>query len=271
MIVFPNAKINLGLHITSKRSDGYHELETCMYPIAWQDAMEILPSEKTRFEALGLDIPGETQNNVCLKAYQLIANDYPLMPLEIILQKNIPIGAGLGGGSADAAFTIRAINTYFELNLSVQQMESYTKKIGADCAFFIQNKPQLCYGIGDVFENCDVSLNEKYIVLVYPNLHISTAEAYAGVVPKKPALNLKECLSRPIEEWKEILKNDFEDSIFPQYPILASIKKDFYNLGAIYASMSGSGSTMFGIFDDEIEIPQLFREYRIFKTKLTLQ
>ncbi len=268
IFVFPNAKINIGLQITTTRPDGYHDIQTCMYPIGWSDILEIIPSDKTTFEAIGIPIPSDGTNNLCLKAYQLLCKDFPLLPIDIILQKTIPIGAGLGGGSSDAAFMIKALNESFDLKLSNEQMESYAKKLGADCAFFIQNQAQFCWGKGDEFEKISINLKGKFILLIYPNLHISTAEAYSGVVAQASMQNLKDLISLPIKEWKIHIKNDFETSLFLKYPLLSSIKNTLYTEGALYASMSGSGATMYGIFENKIAIPEAFSDYQVYTSIL---
>jgi 4-diphosphocytidyl-2-C-methyl-D-erythritol kinase len=250
MVNFPNAKINLGLYIKTKRPDGFHELESCFYPVGWTDALEILEAPELKFESSGIEIPGNTADNLCLKAYYLLAKDYDLPPVHIHLHKVVPIGAGMGGGSADAAFTIRMLNESFALGLSVEQMQRYARQLGSDCAFFIENKPVIAYGKGDEFMPLEVPKLKGYIVIVYPQIHISTKEAYAGVKPAAPKFNLNELILSGIENWKDNLKNDFEDSLFPSYPVLPAIKNKLYEKGAIYASMTGSGSAVYGIFKE---------------------
>ncbi|WP_226390589.1 4-(cytidine 5'-diphospho)-2-C-methyl-D-erythritol kinase [Penaeicola halotolerans] len=252
MVVFPNCKINLGLRITSKRNDGYHDIESCFIPVAWTDALEIVPSsKKTSFEQSGITIPGEAQDNLCLKAFKLLQKDFQLPEVQIHLLKNIPIGAGLGGGSADAAFTLKVLDQLFELYLDDFILEEYAAKLGSDCAFFIKNTPQIATGRGEILEPITLpQLNGRQLLLINPNIHISTQEAYSGVKPKKSESSLKDILiDTPLHQWKEHVYNDFEDSIFPKYPELAKIKSKLYETGALYAAMSGSGSTLFGIFD----------------------
>lgn len=251
MIQYPNAKINLGLHITSKRTDGYHEVSSCLYPIPLCDALEIILSKKTTFESTGIPIPGKEKDNLILKAYELLMKDFPgLPPISVHLHKVIPIGAGLGGGSADAGFALSLMNRLLDLFLDDWLLEEYAAKLGSDCPFFIQNTPKLVSGRGEIMEDISVDLSGKWLVLVNPNIHISTQEAYAGVRPKTPAQDLKLVLSNTLR-WKDELINDFEQSIFEKYPLLGELKQSLYAQGAFYAAMSGSGSTLFGLFDQE--------------------
>lgn len=248
MICFPNAKINLGLHIISKRKDGYHDVETCMVPIPINDALEIILSKKAVFETSGLDIPGEEKDNLILKAVKILRKDFNDLPdLHIHLHKNIPMGAGLGGGSADGAFALTLMNTLFELHLEDWILEDYASQLGSDCPFFIQNTPKIATGRGEILEPVDVNIQGDHIVLIKPPIHVGTKEAYAGIKPQKPKFQLRDILSDK-SSWKEMLVNDFEASIFPQYPELAEIKAKLYEMGAYYAAMSGSGSTVFGLF-----------------------
>lgn len=251
MLVFPNAKINLGLYVTSKRPDGYHNLITCFYPVSWQDALEIVPSDVITFTTSGIAIPGNSDDNLCLKAYHLLAKDYDLPPVHIHLHKNIAMGAGLGGGSSDAAFTIKTLNNLFELHLSTEQQQNYARQLGSDCAFFIENKPVLAVERGDQFLPIQLpDLSNYYILLVYPSVHVSTQLAYSQVKPQMPIYSLEKSLTeQPITTWKDVISNDFEKSVFAVFPLLAEIKQKLYDLGAIYAAMSGSGSTLFGIFE----------------------
>ncbi len=248
MISFPNAKINLGLHITAKRKDGYHDIETCMVAIPLYDALEMIPSKKTVFETTGLSIPGDEKDNLILKAIKLLRKDFNNLPhIHIHLHKNIPMGAGLGGGSADGAFALTLMNKLFELHLETWFLEDYAAQLGSDCPFFIENKPKLATGRGEILKPVDVSLSGEYLVLVNPGIHIGTKEAYEGVKPGKPDVELKAVIADK-SRWKSELKNDFEASIFPAHPELEDIKVQLYASGAYYASMSGSGSSMFGLF-----------------------
>lgn len=256
MIAFPNAKINVGLQVVSLRPDGFRNLNSCFYPVNWCDALEIIPAAETRFTSSGIPIPGEVKDNLCLKAYELLRQDFDLEPVHIHLHKNIPIGAGMGGGSSDAAFTLKILNDLFELNLKSSQLEEYARKLGSDCAFFIQNKPVYAVEKGDIFESISLDLTGYTCAIVYPSLHITTAEAYRNVVPKTPSHNLPDLLQSPIATWRDKVQNDFEQALFPKYPELAKIKESMYQAGALYASMTGSGSAVYGIFPEELN-PEL--------------
>jgi 4-diphosphocytidyl-2-C-methyl-D-erythritol kinase len=253
MLTFPNAKINIGLNITEKRPDGYHNLETIFYPIELCDALEFAEGKETKFAYSGLNIDGESDNNLIMKAYRLLKEEFDLPAIDIHLHKAIPMGAGLGGGSSDAAFMLKMLNNHFNLALSAQELEQRATKLGADCAFFIENKPILAKGIGNIFEPTCINLNGYHIVLVKPEVHVSTAEAYGGCKPQRWTTPLEEAIKRPIAEWKDCIFNDFEKTVFVAHPELAEIKNMLYEKGAIYAAMSGSGSTIYGIFDKEIE------------------
>jgi 4-diphosphocytidyl-2-C-methyl-D-erythritol kinase len=257
MITYPNAKINLGLNIVEKRPDGYHNLETVFYPINLQDALEVNDLEgegEYTLKISGTPIEGELDNNLVVKAYRLLKKDFPNMgSINIHMYKHIPTGAGLGGGSADAAFMLKLLNEKFKLNLSTEKLEEYAAILGADCAFFIQNKPVFASGIGNIFEEINLSLKGYYLVLVKPDIFVSTKDAFANIIPMKPNHSLKEIIRMPVETWRATMKNDFEDSVFKKFPEIAAIKDKLYDMGAIYASMSGSGSSVFGIFREQVE------------------
>lgn len=254
MITFPNAKINLGLNIVGKRPDGYHNLETILYPIHLEDGLEVVPlndsNQEYSLKVNGTPIDGSPDDNLVVKAYRLLCQDFNLPPIQICMYKHIPMGAGLGGGSSDAAFMIKLLNEKFALGLSTEQMEAYAARLGADCAFFIQNKPMFATGIGNELCPIDLSFKKTNIVLVKPDIFVSTREAYAKVTPHRPQTPLTELICRPMEKWKDCIVNDFEESVFQAHPELAAIKDKLYELGAIYASMSGSGSTIYGLFSD---------------------
>lgn len=258
MITFPNAKINLGLNIVEKRPDGYHNLETIFYPINLQDALEVTRRENNDKEYTlhisGSPLEGEPEDNLVVKAYKLLKKDYPgLLPVDIHMYKHIPAGAGLGGGSSDAARMIKLLNDKFSLELSTERMEEYAVKLGADCAFFIRNKPVFATGIGNLFEPVELSLKGYHIILIKPDIFVSTRDAFAEIKPVRPAVSLKEIVKQPMETWKNSMKNDFEDSVFKKFPEIAAIKDELYDLGAVYAAMSGSGSSVYGIFKAPIE------------------
>jgi len=225
MVVFPTSKINIGLQITEKRPDGYHNLQSCFYPVGWGDVLELIPADTFSFTSSGIPIDGPVSKNLCVKAYNALSADFDLAPVHMHLHKLVPIGAGLGGGSADAAFALSMLNDRFELGLSIEQLEGYARPIGSDCAFFIQNRPLYCIEKGDVFQEISVDLSGYFIVLVYPNLAISTAEAYAGIQPHIPDVPLIESLKQPIATWRYTVHNDFEDSLFPRYPLLGEVKE----------------------------------------------
>lgn len=251
MILFPNAKINLGLNIVSKREDGYHNIETLFYPIPIYDILEITPSSNNNFfelEVIGMANDGK--QNLVEKAYRAIAQRYSLPNISVVLKKNIPFAAGLGGGSADAAFTLNALNELFSLKISIEELHKVAASIGADCPFFLYNTPMYAEGIGTDFSMIDLDLRGKYLVLVKPDIAISTAEAYSGITPQKSDKDIRDIIKLPISEWKYFLKNDFEDSLFKKYTRLKEIKELLYSNGATYASMSGSGSSISGIFDN---------------------
>lgn len=257
MITYPNAKINLGLNVVEKRPDGYHNLETVFYPINLQDALEVTQlngEEEYSLTLSGTPIEGDVEHNLVVKAYRLLKADYPDMaPVNIHMYKHIPTGAGLGGGSSDAAFMIKLLNEKFHLNISVEKMEAYASQLGADCAFFIKNKPVFASGTGNIFEPIQLSLKGYYIVLIKPDIFVSTKDAFALIKPQKPAMPLKEVVRMPIETWRATMKNDFEESVFAKYPEIVAIKDKLYDIGAIYASMSGSGSSVYGIFREQVE------------------
>ncbi|MBL1408933.1 4-(cytidine 5'-diphospho)-2-C-methyl-D-erythritol kinase [Sphingobacterium faecale] len=256
MISFANAKINLGLLVTEKRQDGYHNIETVFYPVKLYDVIELTPAEIMTFKSDGLSIPGGG-TNLCEKAFELLNADYGIAPMTIHLLKNIPIGAGLGGGSSDAAQVLQMLNNYNSLHLSKEQLGKYAEQLGADCPFFIENKPVFASGIGTTFEAIELDLSGYFIVIVKPDIHISTVEAYQCVVPQTPVLDVRRVIQLPIQEWKFHLVNDFEIGVFERYPQIEKIKHLLYERGAVYAAMSGSGSAVFGIFEKEVDLNEL--------------
>lgn len=257
MITFPTAKINIGLQVTERRPDGYHNLDTVFYPIPINDALEVIVAEGAdydcRLHISGITIEGDTDNNLVVRAYRLLATDYTLPPVDIYLHKHIPTGAGLGGGSADASYMLRLLNEMFELGITTEQLERYATQLGADCPFFITGKPVYATGIGNEFHPIDFTLNGWYIVVVKPDVFVSTKEAYSMVRPEKPEVTLDKKITLPISEWKGAISNDFEKGIFALHPELDVIKEKLYQLGAKYASMSGSGSALFGLFEAPID------------------
>ncbi len=250
MITFPHAKINLGLHVLRKRDDGFHDIESCLYPVGLRDILEVIVNDRgeTLFESSGITIPGDPKENLCLKAYELVAEDYPMKTVNIHLHKQIPVGAGLGGGSSNGVSMLQLLNNVFDLSIPPERLMKYAVELGSDCPFFLSNSPSLVSGKGNQVEETEIDLSTYTIALVFPDIHIVTAEAYALVRNWSNRKSLKEILLLPVEKWKDHLHNDFEDVIFNTYPELAIIKQHLYDAGAVYASMSGSGSTLFSLF-----------------------
>ena len=251
MIDFPNCKINLGLNIVSKRDDGYHNIETEFYPLPLRDALEIIPSSDGLFEfsSSGLPIPGTPESNLCVKAWNLLQEEFGLPAVKMHLHKLIPMGAGLGGGSSDGAFSLKMLNNLFDLGLENGQLMDFARKLGSDCAFFIDNQPCHAFEKGDRFEPIQVDLAGFAVVIAVPGVHVNTALAYSMVTPKFPAREVNELARLPVGNWKDWLVNDFEKPVFEQFPVIGEIKTSMYELGALYAAMSGSGSAVYGIFD----------------------
>ena len=253
MVLFPNAKINLGLNILQKREDGYHELETVFYPIGLKDGLEFIENKhnKVNFTSSGLLLNVDPEENIVVKAYRLLTADHSLPGLDIHLHKVIPFGAGLGGGSSDAAFLLKGLNDFFELGLTIDQLKRYAVRLGADCSFFLENQPVFASGIGEKLQPIDLNLNGYYIVLVKPPFGVGTKEAYSNIKPAIPAIRLSEAILQSPEKWQESVYNDFEPSVFKVFPIIAELKSKMLSMGADYAAMSGSGSSVFGLFKNE--------------------
>lgn len=262
MITFPNCKINLGLDVVSKRADGYHNLETIFYPLPLTDVLEITVEDEPdapdyTFEMYNASFNCNSEENLVVKAYKILASEYQLPKVKMSLFKHIPTGAGLGGGSSDAAFALKMLNEIAHLSLTDEQLEEYAARLGADCAFFIKNRPAFAQGIGNILSPIECSLKGYHIVVVKPELHISTKEAYSFVRPSQPMVSLLDIAPRPVNMWRSSMKNDFEVSAFAIHPEMQQIKEKLYSLGAFYASMSGSGSAFYGIFEKEISKEQL--------------
>ena len=250
MVIFPNCKINLGLKILRRRNDGYHDLETVFYPLALKDVLELQRDTALNFTAYGLPIPGDQNGNLCIKAWQLLKKDFPDLPfVHIHLYKHIPIGAGLGGGSSDGASTLLLLNKQFSLGLDTPRLLSYAAELGSDCPFFILNTPSLGGGRGEKLEPAAIDLSGYYFVLIDPRLHISTAQAFSLCTPSTAGPSITEIIQQPVNTWKEQLMNDFEAPVFQVHPRLRDIKELLYTHGAVYAALSGSGSSLFGIFE----------------------
>lgn len=251
MIFFPNAKVNIGLNVLRKRRDEFHDLETVFYPLQLCDILEVNRSDKFEFTQTGITIEGEIENNLVVKAFRLLQAKFNLSNVHIHLHKQIPFGAGLGGGSADAAITLLAINQIFELNLNEKELLNYASQLGSDCPFFILNRPVIAEGRGNVFKPLTLTLTGWTLVLVKPYSNITTAEAYANIVPHSPDERLTETIKAPVKDWKNGVENSFEKSVFPLHPEIEEIKNKLYNLGAEYSSMSGSGSSVFALFEND--------------------
>lgn len=250
MLRFPNCKINIGLYITSRRSDGYHNLETIFYPVAVQDALEVVPAKESEIHINGLTVAGSKEDNLVWEAYKILKELYPekVKPIDMYLLKAIPMGAGLGGGSADGAFMLQLLNDYFHLALNDEQLAHLALQLGSDCPFFIYNTPQYATGRGEVMQPVSIDLSGYSIQLICPEVHISTKAAFGMITPRPASFDLHTIAQLPIQEWKNHIKNDFEMPVFEQHPFLGDVKNELYQQGAIYASMSGSGSTVYGIF-----------------------
>ena len=260
MIAFPHAKINLGLSVVSKRPDGFHNLETIFYPIPLHDVLEIVPSGEFHFFPGGLNIPGDAADNLVLRAFHLLKSQYPkISSLGIYLYKAIPLGAGLGGGSSDGAFIIQLLNQYFNLHISPVELTGFALQLGSDCPFFMQSEACFALGRGEILEPLKLDLSAYSFLLIHSEIRIPTNWAYSKVKPSAPQYDLKESISKPVETWPHIIKNDFEEAVFETYPLLKKIKDQLYSSGALFASMTGSGSTIYGIFPKK-KLPSLIVE-----------
>lgn len=268
MITFPIAKINLGLNVVERRSDGYHNLETVFYPVPICDALEVTTMDPQfpspydcDLKVTNISIEGDEQRNLVVRAYQLLKQDFPQLPrIHAHLHKAIPTQAGMGGGSSDCAYMIRLLNEQFQLGLSTQQMQQYAARLGADCAFFILSQPAYAEGIGERLEPIALDLSQYWIAVVRPDIPVPTKEAFSLVHPHHPEKNCRDVVMQPIETWRQDLVNDFEQSVFTLHPEIGAIKQQLYSLGAVYAAMSGSGSAVFGLFREDIKIGEHFPE-----------
>lgn len=274
MVSFPHCKINLGLRILRKREDGYHDLESVFYPLPVEDVLEIVGSRESGvgsmepliFNQSGLEIAGNPEDNLCTKAYYLLKKEFPLLPsIQMHLHKNIPMGAGLGGGSADGAFVLKLLNEMFNLNLTTEQLITYSLQLGSDCPFFIIDKPCWATGRGEILEPLQLDLSACSFMIVSPGIHISTSWAFSMIKTSDSSLSIKEIIQKPVISWKEELVNDFEAPVFNKHPELKIIKETLYKNGAIYSSMTGSGSSVFALFPKNHFPVDLFpqTDYRI--------
>jgi 4-diphosphocytidyl-2-C-methyl-D-erythritol kinase len=265
MINFPKCKINIGLNIIGKREDGYHNLETVFYVLPWHDALEIIQSDEFKFTTTGNSIPIAAEENICTKAYQLLKKDFDLPPVHIHLHKVIPTGAGLGGGSADGTFTLLLLNKKFKLELSEAQLIDYALQLGSDCPIFILNQPCFASSRGEKLIPIELDLSAYKIVLVHPGIHISTAWAFKNLKLKSREVSVKEAILNPVQEWKKFIVNDFEEPVFEQYAEIKAVKEMLISKGALYASLTGSGSALFGIFDKQTETDFKFPKHYQYK------
>ncbi len=269
MLFFPNVKINIGLNVIRRRDDGYHDIETLMYPAGMQDAMEFIENKDSNrhlFTYSGIQLPGN--KDLCAGLIERLSGRVEIPPLEVHLHKNIPPGAGLGGGSADVAFFLKKLAGFFDLPLDFNKQFEIAIETGSDCPFFLFNRPMIATGRGELLSEAMISLNGYYLLLVMPGIHISTKQAYAAIKPSGRENLIANSYQRPVEVWKNTLINQFEEALFPQYPVLQEIKDSLYSMGALYASMTGSGSGIYGIFKDKAEVPQKLMEYQIYQERM---
>lgn len=271
MVTFPNAKINLGLNVVERRPDGYHNLETIFYPIRLEDVLEVTTMDESekqfsengyKLHISGAPIIGSAEDNLVVKAYRLLSAEFPIPYINIYMYKQIPMGAGLGGGSSDAAYMLKLLREQYSLPLTDDDLEERAARLGADCAFFVRNRPTFATGIGNIFSPISLSLKGYYLLLVKPDIFVSTRDAFSLIRPHKPTVSLTEIVTRPVEEWREIgMSNDFEESVFSKHPAIGDIKRELYEMNALYAAMSGSGSSLFGIFATQPDEEECTRRF----------
>jgi 4-diphosphocytidyl-2-C-methyl-D-erythritol kinase len=273
MLFFPNAKINLGLMVLDRRSDGYHDIESFMYPVPLTDVAEFIvdrgpvSSNTPLCRCYGHPLD-EHSENLCVKAYRLIRADFDIPPVQISLYKHIPVGAGLGGGSADGAFMLKALNEYFSLGITESALSVYALRLGSDCPFFIRNTPALVTGRGEQIHAADLSLKGIHLAVIFHRIRVSTGEAYAGLKPSQAKESIGSIISRPLEKWKGLLENQFEAFVFSRFPEIKKVRDKLYSLGAVYASMTGSGSAVYGLFREPLVLKKMFRDYFVWQDVL---
>lgn len=275
MITFPIAKINLGLNVVNRRADGYHDLETVFYPVPIKDALEIYPMDDKfpsdvdcDLKVTNISIDGDEQRNLVVRAYHTLAEQYPLPRIHAHLYKGIPTQAGMGGGSSDCAYMIRLLNEVFNLGMDTEEMISYAVHLGADCPFFILSRPAYAEGIGERLQPIDLDLSGWHIAVVRPDIPVPTREAFSLVKPQRPQNNCRDIVAQPVEKWRELLVNDFEHSVFTLHPEIGQIKQQLYDMGATYAAMSGSGSSVFGLFRSHVDFGTHFKDMFTYTTIL---
>jgi 4-diphosphocytidyl-2-C-methyl-D-erythritol kinase len=268
MILFPSAKINIGLRVTAKRGDGFHNIESVFYPVPLKDVIEFREAAEFKLTIYGKPVPGKLSENLLQKSWQLLHQHFNLPPVEVVLLKNIPVGSGLGGGSADAVFFIRAINDFFRLNITDERLTYLAAQLGSDCPFFIRNKPAFVTGRGETIHSCQLDLGGIFIVLIVPRLHFPTEDFFLKVTPATRDVSLREIIRQPVKRWQNLITNDFEKIAFQEYPLLAEIKAALLKRGALYASMTGTGSALYGLFETEPETGVLEKYGEIYSYKL---
>jgi 4-diphosphocytidyl-2-C-methyl-D-erythritol kinase len=261
MIVFPNGKINLGLSIINKRADGFHSIESLLYPAPIYDAIEFKPSSKFSIDISGIPILGNETDNILYKSWKMLHNQYQIPHIEIKLLKGIPLGSGLGGGSSDAVFLLKILNTHFELGLEKEKTLNYAASLGSDCPFFLENTPAIIKGRGEFVQPINLSLQGMHLVIVCPDFQISTKEAFRNIKPRKRHFQIEDIVNKPVEQWQDILINDFEETAFEKHPLLRTIKDTLISHGAAYASLTGSGAAIYGLFRQSINIKKYFPDY----------
>ncbi len=268
MILFPSAKINLGLRVTAKRSDGFHNIESVFYPVPLYDVVEFREASEFKLGIFGKPVPGKVSENILGKTWKLLYRHFHIPPVEISLLKNIPAGSGLGGGSVDATFFMKGLNDFFQLNITEEKLMAFAMQLGSDCPFFVQNTPAFVTGRGEIVQPCNLNLSGLYLVLVIPQLHLSTDTLFQRVVPDISEISVREMVSQPIRKWQDLLTNDFEKIVFRDYPVLAKIKEELISRGALYASMTGTGSALYGLFGTNPEIKMMNKYGTVCKYKL---
>lgn len=261
MIVFPNGKINLGLSVVNKRADGYHNIESILYPVPICDALEFQTSSSFTMEIIGIQIPGNVEDNILYKTWKLLRDEHQIPPIDIKLLKGIPVGSGLGGGSADAVFLLKSLNTHFELGLNMEKLFNYASSLGSDCPFFLKNSASIIKGRGEIVQPINFSLKGMHLVVVFADIHISTKEAFCSIEPEGQTNRVEGIINKPIENWCKKLVNDFEKTALQNHPIIQTIKDKLISKGAAYVSLTGSGSAIYALFDQQINMKKYFPDY----------
>jgi 4-diphosphocytidyl-2-C-methyl-D-erythritol kinase len=275
MILFSPAKINIGLQILQQRKDGFHDLQSVMAPVGLCDILEIntLPAKYNTpaFKQSGIRFESDQENNLCIKALDLMAEETTIPPVQIYLHKQIPVGAGLGGGSSNASTVLMGLNTLASEPLPAERLAQLAAILGSDCPFFLHHEPMLMEGRGEILSPISLDLQQLHLVLIFPEIHVTTAEAYAGVTPAIPKRFLSELLQEPILQWRDLIVNDFEKSVFLRYPELSTLKEELYKTGAVYASLSGSGSSLYGLFRSPPDLPGVIRNHVVWEGAMRTQ